>query len=107
MHVQTLLDNVAASGSGTEIPVRGDKIARQGPIPVHVFGTSFVGTVILEGTIAEQSEVDGISCTWSPINGASWTNQNGICEVLFCSFTHIRANVTVYTSGNVTVKVWI
>ena len=95
-----LLVAKAATGEGTAFAIDAKRTS-YGSIPIQVLGT-FNATVILEGTISGQAEVDAATASWSPISGASWTDES--CDALFCAFTHIRANVTVYLNGSVSVR---
>jgi hypothetical protein len=71
------------------------------PFGIQVTGT-FVGTVVVEATIATQAEVNALTATWTPIPAASWSAP-GMGSFTFPA-THIRANVTAWTSGNITVR---
>lgn len=98
---QALLSAAGATGAGPDyaIPLPECNWQKMG---VEVQGT-FVGTVILEGTIATQAEVNALTAVWLPLAGASWTvpTLTGVDAPV----THVRANVTAYTSGAITVKV--
>lgn len=96
-----LLVAKAATGAGN--PVACPPEINQWPMGVEVFGT-FVGTVILEGTIATQAEVNGSTATWLPITGASWTTPT--LAQITAPYTHIRANVTAYTSGSINARAY-
>ena len=98
-----------ATGTGAKAPVIIDcRRADWGPIPIQVYttlATDFVGTVILEGTVSSQQEIDEDTAVWSPINGASWTAET--CDGLTTAFPWIRGNVTAYTSGSINVRALI
>jgi hypothetical protein len=98
---QTLLNAVAATGVGPSYAFPLPECNWQ-KLGVEVQGT-FVGTVTLEGTIAPQAEVNASSAVWLPITGASWTTQS--LAGVDAPFTHVRGNVTAYTSGNITLRV--
>ena len=95
----TLLPAVSAAGPG--YPVACPQELPGKSVGIQVSGT-FVGTVILEGTIATQAEVNGATAAWTAITGASWTVP--ALASLTLAYTHIRANVTAYTSGSITVR---
>ena len=99
---QTIVTLCTATGTGAGSPV-AIPAARMlvGSIPIHVSGT-FVGTVAVEGTIATQSEVDGLTAVWTQIEGGSFTTPT--LTAVFTAPTHIRANVTAYTSGTINIK---
>lgn len=92
---------VAKGSTGAGNPVACPPEVNQWPMAIEVFGT-FVGTVILEGTIATQAEVNAGTATWLPITGASWTVPT--LAAITCPVSHLRANVTAWTSGAVNVR---
>lgn len=96
----TLLNAVSSAATGAPIALPPE--LSQKPLGVSVFGT-FVGTVILEATVDTQAAVDGATATWAAITGASWTTP-AVAKV-DAPFTHIRARVSAYTSGSITLKV--
>lgn len=96
----SLLSSAAALSTGSPVALNPSMPYR--PLGVNVFGT-FVGTVILEGTIDTQANVDAATATWSAISGASWTAP-GAAKV-DAPFTHVRARVSAYTSGAISVQV--
>ena len=65
--------------------------------------TGFVGTVSLDGTIATDAEVAAGTATFLPITDMSWTAV-GI-KSLTAQCTHVRGNVSEYTSGSITMKI--
>ncbi|GEM_PF-5751324 len=97
--LQNLL--VAANATGPGNPVALAPEMTRKPLGLEVFGT-FVGTVILEGTIATQAEVNGATASWAAIPTASWTTP--ALANLTTPYTHVRANVTAYTSGAINVR---
>jgi len=64
--------------------------------------TGFTGTVSLDGTIATDAEVAAGTATFLPISDMSWTAV-GI-KSLTTQCTHVRGNVSEYTSGSITMK---
>lgn len=98
---QTILNAAAVVGHGAAYAFPLPECNWQ-KLGVQVQGT-FVGTAVLEGTIATQAEVNALTAVWAPITGASWTGP-GIAGVE-TPFTHIRANVTAWTSGAITMRV--
>lgn len=82
----------AATGAGSSVKVAVPTGVQN--IPYVVRGT-FVGTVVLEGS------VDGTN--WVAINGASKTAPSADTVP---AFPWMRANVTAYTSGSITVDLW-
>ena len=103
MKIYELLNAAAATGEGDSVAIKGYR-TQEGYIPIQIFGT-FVGTVILEGTIAPETDVTAGTATWSEIKGARFGS--AACTALVCPFTHIRANVLSYTSGSISVRVQI
>jgi hypothetical protein len=95
----TLLAAAASALTGAAIAIPSD--AHNRPLGVTVTGT-FVGTVILEATVATQAEVNAATAVWAPVTGASWTAPAAVG--INAPFTHIRARVSAYTSGAITVK---
>ena len=96
----SLLASAASALTGAAIPLPPDAHHRN--IGVTVTGT-FVGTVILEATAATQAEVNASTAVWAPITGASWTAPAAVG--INAPFTHVRARVSAFTSGAITVKV--
>lgn len=94
-----LLDAAAAVSTGNPVFCPPEK--NIAPTGIEVFGT-FVGTVILEATIASQAEVAADSAVWQAITGASWTAPALVS--IGTPWSHIRARVTDYTSGNISVR---
>lgn len=89
MALATLLSGVAATGASQEI--RTD-----GLVPAHV---QISGITI--GTVAVQGSVDGT--TWATV--ATALTADGIVT-LATPTPYIRANVTAFTSGTITVKIF-
>jgi hypothetical protein len=98
--LETLQSAAAATGVGTAISMDGyDRVS------LHVTGT-FVGTVTFEGTIDDtnwfavglKTSADGAAVTTATAAGAFKLPADG--PVL----SQLRANVTAYTSGAITVK---
>lgn len=91
--IQTLLNAVAATGTGTAFDLSVLPGYHGGAHTFVVSGT-FVGVVNIEGSID-----DGVS--WIVLatftDGGGSYNDGGV-------YTHIRGNVTAYTSGNITLK---
>jgi len=101
MQIYRLLDAAAAAGVAGE-PLRLSP-NHPGPVPISVEGT-FIGTVTLECAIADAQEIREGTAAWVPVSGASWTAPTG--EGLETMFPYIRAKVSAYTSGAITVKAW-
>lgn len=97
--LQNLLVAKGTTGAGNPLNLSPEYCGL--PLGVEVFGT-FTGTVILEGTIASQAEVNAATAVWLPITGASWTAQT--LASITAPYTHIRANVTAITGGAVNVR---
>lgn len=94
-----LLSGAAATGPGQAIPCPPENNIC--PTGIEVFGT-FVGTVVLEATIATQAEVNASTAVWQAVTGASWTAP--AITSMSTPWSHIRANVTAYTSGAINVR---
>jgi hypothetical protein len=97
---EVLQSAAAATGVGTAIVMAGfDKLTLQ------VSGT-FVGTVTFEGTIDDttwfvvglKTAADGAAVTTATAAGAFKLPADGPC------LSQVRANVTAYTSGAITVR---
>ena len=74
-----------------------------GPIPLQISTTNdFNGSVVLEGTLSNQDEVNNDTVVWSPISGAIW--EESIIDALFVQVTHIRVRILDYISGLVSVR---
>jgi hypothetical protein len=94
-----LLDAAAAVVTGNPVFCPPEK--NIAPTGIEVFGT-FVGTVILEATIASQDEVNAATAVWQAITGSSWTAP--ALTSIATPWSHIRARVTAYTSGAISVR---
>lgn len=96
---RTLQNAAAATGAGSPLLVNG-----RGAAALQVTGT-FVGTVTFEGTINEDLS------TWVSIKGSNITNGTvaatatapGVFSFNTTGLYSIRANITAYTSGSITV----
>ena len=89
MALATLLSGVSATGASFGIRTDGDK-----PAHVQVSGITI-------GTVAVQGSVDGT--TWATV--ATALTADGIVT-LSSPTPYIRANVTAFTSGTITVKIF-
>ena len=103
MQIIQLLDAANAISIGTpfQIPERRQE---RGNIPFLVYGT-FVGTVVLEATIASQQEVEEGTASWVALSDGSWTTS--VADCFYGGYTHIRGRVTAYTSGSISMRIWI
>lgn len=96
--VITLQNAAGAVGVGIVLPTAG-----YGVSSLAISGT-FVATITFEG--------QGPDGNWYPINArlrgagsiAATTTSTGLYEINCLGLTAVRANITAYTSGNVTVK---
>jgi hypothetical protein len=89
MALATLLSGVAATGAS-------QSIRTDGLVPAHV---QISGITV--GTVAVQGSVDG--STWATV--ATALTADGIVT-LASPPPYIRANVTAFTSGTITVKIF-
>ena len=97
---ETLQNAVAATGVGTAIDVKGMR-----RLTLHITGT-FVGTISFEGTVDDSN--------WFPVglktaaDGAAVVSATAVgafkMPIDGPTLSQLRANVTAYTSGNITVK---
>jgi len=100
MEIKTLLNGVVATGAGSAL--RLDEFrCKDGPIPFVVSGIS-TATVVIQGAIATDDEVTAGTAAWETITDKSFTAD--CCNEITAAYTHIRANVTVYTGGTIYVK---
>ena len=104
MHIHTLLDGVTAIGASDPIKVADILRVHQSDIdhiPIHIYGT-FTATVKIEGTLSTDEEIENGTAQFTQITGMAFTSPalTSINE----AFSHIRANVTAYTSGSIFVK---
>ncbi len=90
----TLLDAVAATGPGASLDLSVDPRYQGGAHSFAVTGT-FVGTVAIEGS------VDG-GTTWYTLG--TFTDGGGLLERSGV-YSHLRGNVTAWTSGTITLQV--
>jgi len=108
MQIQFLIEG--ATGNITGEPVQLDRFRqnRGGNLPIQVFKTagSFVATVALEGTLSHEDidmAVRDGTAIWTPIANGSYTAET--CDSLFVAFPYIRAVISGYTSGTISVTV--
>ena len=99
MQKHILLDTVATTGAGPPLRIPPGSTAW---MPVMLTGIT-IATVILEAASATEQEVGEGTADWAPIYGASWTADGA--DGLTTAFPWIRANVTDYTSGAITVTI--
>jgi hypothetical protein len=104
MQIQTLLDGVNSVGPGPYLRVNDNRTINGGPIALQLSGIT-VATVVIEGSISTQEEIDAGTAEWTAINLATWTAD--VADGLFTSFPYIRGNVTAWTSGIITLRVFI
>ena len=94
-----------AIGAGTPFKLPGWRTSL-GSIPIQIYttqATAFVGTVILQGSIATKGEAGASTNHWSDINGASWTAET--IDALFAQPMYIRSYITAYTSGQISIRI--
>ncbi len=99
---QTSADNsfqaaAAATGNGTAVAVSG-----YGGVTWEVTGT-FVATITWEGSRDGGTTYYSIEATAVGGNAATTTTTTGLYTTSVKGYTHIRARVSAYTSGSVTV----
>lgn len=84
----------------------GDRYQTNGgtAIPFQIVGITNA-IVVLEATIATDHEVQFGTAKWTPIFDMSFSADT--CVGLFIPFPYIRANITNYTSGVISVKTYI
>lgn len=99
--IQFLLNNATGTVTGPPLKLDLGIMRGGGSIPIVISGI-VTATVILEGTVAEDVQVENGSAMWEKINLAEWTAD--IADGLFTPFTHIRGRVVSYTAGNIYMK---
>ena len=105
MEIMQLCSASVATGAGDTFKLSGWRMPL-GAIPIQIYttqATAFNGTVKLEGTIATEAEVFAGTERWSDIDGALWTSE--IIDAIFAQCTHIRSNITQYTSGAISIRI--
>ena len=81
----------------------GSSRASFGPMPIQIHTTDdFLGSVILEGTLSDGSEINDEVALWSPISGAFWTES--VIDALSIQVTHVRVRIIDYISGSVSIR---
>ena len=104
-NIYTLLDGVTATGAGGAVKLT-QKRTNIFPSSIHVSGIVAGDVVSIEGTIATEAEIDAGTCTWTEINGGSFTADS--LDSIATNFSGIRANLTANAGGGtVTVKIEI
>jgi len=105
MEVYQLCNASMATGPGSAFKLSGWRLAL-GSIPVQIYttqATAFIGTVKLQGTIADGADVAAGTNHWSDIDGAIWTAET--IDALFGQPEYIRSYITAYTSGQISVRI--
>lgn len=101
MDIHVLLDGVTGTGAGTPVKINEKRII-SGPIPFQLSGIT-TATVVVEGTIATQAEVDAGTAVWEILVNGSFTSDTA--DGILTAFPYIRGNVTAYTAGTITAKI--
>ena len=99
--IHNLLNNATSTVTGNPLKLDVGIMRGGGSIPIVISGIT-TATVILEGTVATDLQVENGSAMWEKINLAEWTAD--VADGLFTPFTHIRGRVTAYTAGNIYMK---
>lgn len=101
--IYDLANGKTATGlCGLIVPVNADRLR----VPVGIqLGGGAVATVQLMGTIATQQQINEGTAEWDVIQDAEWSS-DGLYG-LFVPYPFIQANISAYTSGNPTLKVWL
>ena len=99
-----LLDGATSTVTGKPVKMPTKRVHGAGSIPFVLSGIT-VANVVLEATIATQREVDEGTAQWEQIQSASWSAD--IADGIFTAFSHIRARVSAYTSGTITLTIFV
>jgi len=102
--IYQLASSLATTGAGTVFKLPGWRMGA-GPIAVQIYttqATAFIGTVKLQGAIASETEIAANTATWTDIQGASWTE--AAVDALYAKTPYIRAYISAYTSGQISVR---
>ena len=105
MEIKQLLNGSQATGAGSSFRLSGWRLPL-GSIPVQIYttqATAFVGTVKLQGSITTGGELNAGNNRWTDIDNALWTEET--IDALFAQPSYIRAYVTEYTSGAISVRI--
>jgi len=104
MEIMQLCENCSSLCVGETFKLSGNR-AGLGPMPIQIYSPNkqpFVGTVQLEGTIADEIEINNNTVKWTILSGAIWTIET--IDAVFVQVTHIRVNISEYISGSISVR---
>jgi len=103
MNIITFLDAATSTATSSAIRVN-DKRIISGPIPVTISGIT-TATVVFEGAIATQAEVDAGTANFELMAQGSFTED--AADGILTAFPFIRARISDYTAGTITVRAYI
>jgi len=103
MNIIKLLNGVTATGDGKIIALDPKRVIN-GPVAFQLSGIT-TATVILLSTIATQQEVDEETAVWTTLKSGTFTSDTAECIIV--SFPFLKANVSAYTVGTITAKIWL
>lgn len=98
--IKKLIDGATSVLTSDPVGINPVRQYRGGAIPFQISGIT-TASVVLEGTIS--TEADIATAVWTPIANAVFVAD--VCDGLFVMFTHIRAKISNYTGGTITVTV--
>lgn len=102
MEIIQLCENFSGLESGEIFKLPNNKM----PIPIQIYtSNNFSGSIILEGTLSDQIEINNETALWSPISGAFWTEST--IDALFAQVTHIRVRILDYICGSVFIRLGV
>jgi len=103
MNVITLLNGVTATGAGQVIDINPKRLIN-GYVPFMLTGIT-TATVELQVTMNTKAEIDAGTATWQTL--ANGTFVEDTAEAIVVAFPFMKANVTAYTAGTITAKIWL
>lgn len=106
MEIKQLLTAVTVVGAGNAVAIDTDKLVN-GAIPILIYGGigAIAAEIEIQGTIATNAEVAAGTCNWEVIEGGIFREE--IATALIAPFSHIRANITSYTNGTISIRTGI
>lgn len=103
MDVYTLISANAATITGNPVKI-GDYRLINGAIPFLIYGedATITATINIQGTVATDAEVSAGTAKFITIDGGSFTSQ--AATALIAQFSHIRAQISSYSAGTISVR---
>jgi len=102
MQTLFLIDSVTGNIVGEPVKLDRNRQNMPGNMPMQIRGI-VTATVQLQSTLDTDLKVRDGTAIWTPIANGTYTAD--VCDSLFVAFPYIRAVVTGYSSGTISVLI--